>query len=165
MVNPTLRNLQIKLVLSSEDVLFFSRISQLFSVLLLQFWRFIRCFYILFIIFLHQAKIVVYLHSLLRKRLRCGVEQLVARRAHNPKVVSSSLAPATKTRVAFRDSFLFYGQTRSLSTHAAAWKSGPRYKEFKAAFSDFVRLWPDEKFIHARSCVEVWPPLQRIQSR
>ena len=25
-----------------------------------------------------------------------GVEQLVARRAHNPKVVSSSLAPATK---------------------------------------------------------------------
>ena len=27
-----------------------------------------------------------------------GVEQLVARRAHNPKVVSSSLAPATKRR-------------------------------------------------------------------
>ena len=27
-----------------------------------------------------------------------GVEQLVARRAHNPKVVSSSLAPATKHR-------------------------------------------------------------------
>ena len=27
---------------------------------------------------------------------QCGVEQLVARRAHNPKVVSSSLAPATK---------------------------------------------------------------------
>ena len=26
---------------------------------------------------------------------QCGVEQLVARRAHNPKVVSSSLAPAT----------------------------------------------------------------------
>ncbi len=25
-----------------------------------------------------------------------GVEQLVARRAHNPKVVSSSLAPATR---------------------------------------------------------------------
>ena len=25
-----------------------------------------------------------------------GVEQLVARRAHNPKVVSSSLTPATK---------------------------------------------------------------------
>ena len=133
MVNLILRNLQIKLVLSSEDVLFFSRISQLFSVLLLLFWRFIRCFYILFIIFLHQAKIVVYLHSLLRKRLRCGVEQLVARRAHNPKVVSSSLAPATKTRVAKSDSFFIYS--------------------------------PDEKFIHARSCVEVWPPLQRIQSR
>ena len=27
-----------------------------------------------------------------------GVEQLVARRAHNPKVVSSSLAPATKQK-------------------------------------------------------------------
>ena len=26
-----------------------------------------------------------------------GMEQLVARRAHNPKVASSSLAPATKT--------------------------------------------------------------------
>ena len=26
-----------------------------------------------------------------------GVEQLVARRAHNPKVASSSLAPATTT--------------------------------------------------------------------
>ena len=30
------------------------------------------------------------------KRIYRGVEQLVARRAHNPKVVSSSLAPATK---------------------------------------------------------------------
>ena len=28
-----------------------------------------------------------------------GVEQLVARRAHNPKVVSSSLAPATKKTI------------------------------------------------------------------
>ena len=27
--------------------------------------------------------------------IQCGMEQLVARRAHNPKVVSSSLAPAT----------------------------------------------------------------------
>ena len=27
------------------------------------------------------------------------MEQLVARRAHNPKVVSSSLAPATKVEV------------------------------------------------------------------
>jgi hypothetical protein len=28
--------------------------------------------------------------------IQCGMEQLVARRAHNPKVVSSSLAPATR---------------------------------------------------------------------
>ena len=30
--------------------------------------------------------------------LQRGVEQLVARRAHNPKVASSSLVPATKKR-------------------------------------------------------------------
>ena len=29
----------------------------------------------------------------------CGVEQLVARRAHNPEVASSSPAPATKLRM------------------------------------------------------------------
>ena len=28
-------------------------------------------------------------------KIHCGVEQLVARWAHNPKAVSSSLAPAT----------------------------------------------------------------------
>ena len=39
-----------------------------------------------------------------------GVEQLAARRAHNPKVVSSSLTPATKklTRVARDCRFLFF---------------------------------------------------------
>ena|GEM_PF-6953423 len=31
---------------------------------------------------------------------QCGVEQLVARRAHNPKVISSSLVPATKESMA-----------------------------------------------------------------
>ena len=31
-------------------------------------------------------------------KIQCGVEQLVARRAHNPKVISSSLVPATKRR-------------------------------------------------------------------
>ena len=31
--------------------------------------------------------------------IQCGMEQLVARRAHNPKVVSSSLAPATQGRI------------------------------------------------------------------
>ena len=30
---------------------------------------------------------------------QCGVEQLVARRAHNPKVISSSLVPATKESI------------------------------------------------------------------
>ena len=39
-----------------------------------------------------------------------GVEQLAARRAHNPKVVSSSLTPATKnlTRVARDCRLLFF---------------------------------------------------------
>ena len=36
----------------------------------------------------------VHLHTEITKY--CGVEQLVARWAHNPKVVSSSLTPATK---------------------------------------------------------------------
>jgi hypothetical protein len=31
-------------------------------------------------------------------KIHRGMEQLVARRAHNPKVVGSSPAPATKTR-------------------------------------------------------------------
>ena len=30
------------------------------------------------------------------------MEQLVARRAHNPKVVSSSLAPATKKVISYK---------------------------------------------------------------
>ena len=44
-----------------------------------------------------------------------GVEQLVARRAHNPKVVSSSLAPATKMTHRFQigESF-FMGVSRVL---------------------------------------------------
>jgi hypothetical protein len=41
-------------------------------------------------------------------KIYCGVEQLVARRAHNPEVVSSSLAPATKTSV-FTGVFSFVG--------------------------------------------------------
>ena len=32
-------------------------------------------------------------------KIYCGMEQLVARWAHNPKVVGSSPAPATKTSV------------------------------------------------------------------
>ncbi len=46
----------------------------------------------------------VYLRSLKREQeteinlqnIYCGMEQLVARRAHNPKVVGSSPAPATE---------------------------------------------------------------------
>ena len=37
-----------------------------------------------------------------------GVEQLVARWAHNPKVASSSLASATKKKKAWKFSGLFY---------------------------------------------------------
>jgi hypothetical protein len=44
----------------------------------------------------------LYLHHEKRQRsqlkIYCGVEQLAARWAHNPKVVSSSLAPATKLK-------------------------------------------------------------------
>ena len=36
------------------------------------------------------------IYSSIFAKLNRGVEQLVARRAHNPKVVSSSLAPATQ---------------------------------------------------------------------
>lgn len=35
------------------------------------------------------------------QKIHCGVEQLVARWAHNPKAVSSSLAPATQEALAF----------------------------------------------------------------
>ena len=37
-----------------------------------------------------------------------GVEQLVARWAHNPKVVSSSLAPATKEAPKKKGAFFIY---------------------------------------------------------
>ena len=37
-----------------------------------------------------------------------GVEQLVARRAHNPEVVGSSPAPATKAKKPSKDGFLFF---------------------------------------------------------
>ena len=40
-------------------------------------------------------------------KIQCGVEQLVARRAHNPKVISSSLVPATKEKL--KDTSLFNG--------------------------------------------------------
>ena len=39
--------------------------------------------------FIENSLLLLYSHR--------GMEQLVARRAHNPKVASSSLAPATKT--------------------------------------------------------------------
>jgi hypothetical protein len=42
-----------------------------------------------------------------------GVEQLAARRAHNPKVVSSSLTPATKSFRNFKvPDFFIFGKKR-----------------------------------------------------
>ena len=43
-----------------------------------------------------------------KQKYICGVEQLVARRAHNPKVIGSSPVPATKTSV-FTGVFFFIG--------------------------------------------------------
>ncbi len=40
-----------------------------------------------------------------------GMEQLVARRAHNPKVVGSSPAPATKRKVVFITAFFYFINT------------------------------------------------------
>ena len=37
-----------------------------------------------------------------------GVEQLVARRAHNPKVASSSLVPATKKTTSVKSGFFVF---------------------------------------------------------
>ena len=48
--------------------------------------------------FAGEKIIPIFATALKRKRhtkIYCGVEQLVARWAHNPKVVSSSLTPAT----------------------------------------------------------------------
>ena len=43
------------------------------------------------------------------RKIYCGVEQLVARRAHNPKVTGSSPVPATirKHHYSFNGAFLF----------------------------------------------------------
>src|SRR5699024_233071 len=62
-------------------------------------------------IFVVQSKERFYSFWSESKKIQCGVEQLVARRAHNPKVTSSSLVPATKRKRAFtvsKGSF-FYG--------------------------------------------------------
>ncbi len=48
---------------------------------------------------LQISKQILPLHSFKRvifEDIECGVEQLVARRAHNPKVARSSRVPATK---------------------------------------------------------------------
>ncbi len=48
---------------------------------------------------LQMSKQFIPLHSFKRRKfedIECGVEQLVARRAHNPKVARSSRVPATK---------------------------------------------------------------------
>src|SRR5690606_750588 len=48
-------------------------------------------------------------------KIQCGLEQLVARRAHNPKVTGSSPVPATTEKKAFRcksGSLFFFVATR-----------------------------------------------------
>jgi hypothetical protein len=40
-----------------------------------------------------MSKLIIHLQP---QQKECGMEQLVARRAHNPKVVGSSPAPATR---------------------------------------------------------------------
>ena len=51
------------------------------------------------------------------------MEQLVARRAHNPKVVSSSLAPATKEEVSKLLLFLARS-SRGEDARFSFWKQG-----------------------------------------
>ena len=52
----------------------------------------------------------------LHSQLYRGVEQLVARWAHNPKVVSSSLAPATLKRGLAKDLFFYTQNLKSKAT-------------------------------------------------
>ena len=52
---------------------------------------------------------------LVPKILHRGVEQLVARRAHNPKVAGSSPVPATKRKIPLiREGFPFYSNSIGL---------------------------------------------------
>ena len=63
------------------------------------FWSFWCFFFFFFLVF-----------------LGCGVEQWSARRAHNPKVASSNLAPATRKSV-----FLSHANPQSNADFGAAW--------------------------------------------
>jgi hypothetical protein len=65
--------------------------------------------------YLDIEKIVIPLQSVsinfvffLLKHLYRGVEQLVARRAHNPEVIGSSPFPATKTKVNISVDLFYY---------------------------------------------------------
>ena len=46
----------------------------------------------------YLCTVIVGSDTLFYSRIRCGVEQLVARWAHNPEVVGSSPTPATRLR-------------------------------------------------------------------
>ena len=59
------------------------------------------------------------LSCIIKNVLHRGVEQLAARRAHNPKVVSSSLTPATTSQLAKKAS-CFFMQKNSQSLVATA---------------------------------------------
>ena len=70
-------------------------------------------------------KELLYSPSLKRKRktrhllptIYCGVEQLVARRAHNPKVIGSSPVPATTTdALGFKPDASFFCPSRTPTT-------------------------------------------------
>ena len=59
------------------------------------------------------SKLFIPLHSFKRRKfeaIECGVEQLVARRAHNPKVARSSRVPATKLNEDCRLTYLDFIQ-------------------------------------------------------
>ena len=71
-----------------------------------------------------------------------GVEQLVARRAHNPKVVSSSLAPATKKQKKSNQQWLLFlvlMPSEAVPLHCLLFVSLPVILSLLRARSDAVK--------------------------
>ncbi len=56
--------------------------------------------------------------------IACGVEQLVARRAHNPKVARSSRVPATEEEVEMTLLYLMARSSRGEDARFSFWKQG-----------------------------------------
>ena len=66
----------------------------------------------------------------------CGVEQLVARRAHNPEVAGSSPVPATSRRTSVsRPGFFSFRRRRKRNTRVVA-NSSPRRKQERRVLHD-----------------------------